>query len=52
MIKKKKVKKCSHIWEHKIKKGRSISEKDKKEYDWLVHKCKKCGIEVFPLKIF
>ncbi len=37
--------KCNHLFEHKITKDVCLNQKDKKIYDWLTHKCKKCGLE-------
>lgn len=44
-------KECKHIWEHKEIKGICANRDCKKIHLWLVHKCKKCGIETCGGKI-
>ena len=51
MDKKKRKKECNHLFEHKVTTGRSSNKEDKKIHKWLVHKCKKCGIETCEGKL-
>lgn len=34
--------KCKHLFEHKIIEGKNMSGKERL---WIIHKCKKCGLE-------
>lgn len=51
MDKAKTIKKCKHKFIHKIIKSRSMNEKNKTIYEWLVHVCIKCGRETVGLKL-
>lgn len=42
---------CKHQWIHTTIKARSMNERDKTIYIWLIHKCKKCGIETNGVRL-
>jgi len=49
---KKMKEKCEHEWVHLETTARSCNLKDKKPHKFLVHICKKCGVETTGMLIY